>query len=84
MHALQEAGQVLRGRVVGGGDLRHHGRRLGPGGLHAALVGQDVGEAQDPVHLRTTTGGGNILIFKKSFFIFFLPLRIRDGKNISS
>lgn len=56
MHALQETGQVLRGRVVGGGDLGHHGRRLGPGGLHAALVGQDVGEAQDPVHLRTNTG----------------------------
>lgn len=52
VHALQEAGQVLGGGVVGGGDLGHHGRRLSPGRLHAAVIAQDVGQAQDPVHLQ--------------------------------
>lgn len=54
VHALQEAGQVLRGRVVRWGDLSHDGRCLGPGSLHAAVVRQDVSQAQDPIHLQAT------------------------------
>lgn len=54
VHALQEAGQMLRGRVVRGRDLGHDGGRLGPGRFHAAVIGQDVGQAQDSVHLQTT------------------------------
>ena len=53
VHALQEAGQMLRGRVVRGRDLSHDRGRLGPGRFHAAVIGQDVGQAQDPVHLPT-------------------------------
>lgn len=51
VHALQEAGQMLRGRVVGGRNLSHHRCRLGPGCFHAAVIGQDVGQAQDSIHL---------------------------------
>lgn len=54
MHALQEAGQVLRGRVVRGRDLSHDCGRLRPGRLHTAVIGQDVGQAQDSVHLHVT------------------------------
>lgn len=51
MHALQEAGQMLRGRVVRGRNLSHDRGCLGPGRFHAAVVGQDVGQAQDSIHL---------------------------------
>ena len=51
VHALQEAGEVLCGRVVRWGDLRHDRRCLGPGCLHAAFVSQDICQAQDPIHL---------------------------------
>lgn len=52
VHALQEAGEMLSGRVVRGSDLGHDGRCLGSGRLHAAVVSQDVCQAQDPVHLQ--------------------------------
>lgn len=60
VHALQEAGQVLSGGVMGGGDLGHHGRRLGPGRLHAGVIAEDVGQTQYTIHLyskykKTTT-----------------------------
>lgn len=52
VHALEEAGEVLRGRVVRRGDLSHDRRRLGPGCFHTAFVGQDVRQTQDPIHLQ--------------------------------
>lgn len=51
VHALQEAGQMLRGRVVRGRNLSHDRGCLSPGRFHAAVVGQDVGQAQDSIHL---------------------------------
>lgn len=51
VHAFQEAGQVLRGRVMRRRDLRHHRRCLSPRRLRAAVVRQDVRQAQDAVHL---------------------------------
>lgn len=51
VHALQEAGQMLRGRVVRGRNLSHDRGRLSPGRFHTAVIGQDVGQAQDSIHL---------------------------------
>lgn len=42
VHALQEAGEVLRGRVVRRGDLSHDRCCLGPGCFHAAFISQDI------------------------------------------
>lgn len=52
VHALQEAGQVLRGGVVRWGDLSHDCRRLSPSCFHAVVISQDVCQAQDPIHLQ--------------------------------
>lgn len=51
LHALQKAAQVLGGGVVGRGDLGHHCRCLCPRRLSSVLIGQDVRQAQDPIHL---------------------------------
>lgn len=83
VHALQEAGQVLGGGVVGWRDLGHHGRSLGPGSLHAALIGQDVCQAQDPVHLQvghkhTWLGqwkGAALCVFQQHMIIFVAQSR---------
>ena len=66
MHALQEAGQVLGGGVVGGGDLSHDRCCLRPRRLHAALLRQDVGQTQDSIHLHTHTNTYTPLILLSS------------------
>lgn len=55
LHALQEAGQVLCGAVMRGGDLSHDRCRLRSRRLRTRAVRQDVRQTQDPVHLTNTT-----------------------------
>lgn len=81
VHALQEAGEVLCGRVVRRGDLSHDRRCLGPGCFHAAFIGQDVRQAQDPINLHITQHTGHIRYHKVTGDT--LKLLVTDGQCIS-
>lgn len=69
VHALQEAGEVLSGCVVRRSDLSYNSCRFSSGCLHAAVISQDVCQAQDPVHLLDIQQG---LFYCRSGNIFFL------------
>lgn len=56
LHVLQEASKVLGEGQMWGGHLGHHSCSFSSSGLGVAVICQDVGQAQDTIHLQMETG----------------------------